>query len=144
MDALMGTTPVSGQITFIPHASFVLRLTTVAVSGAWSQYQGRAHATLRTFRSLTDEERASVEVLRLGLAHALEGEDIAGLSQRTANVWPPGRTAVLNGVFVDARFHEGELVKIARASPYTPASTRPSRPRSPGDADAVLGEPSKP
>jgi predicted Zn-dependent protease len=144
MDALMGTTPVSGHVTFIPHRQSVLRLTTVAVSGAWSQYQGRAHATLRTFRSLSAEERASVEVLRLGLAHALEGENIAELSQRTANVWPPGRTAVLNGVFVDARFHEGELVKIARASPYVATAARRARPRTPGDEDAVLGEPSVP
>ena len=69
-------------------------------------------------------------MLHLGVVHALEGEDLASLSQRTGNVWPPGRTAVLNGVFVDVRFEEGQLVKIARSALYKPKSPQP-RPQAP-------------
>jgi predicted Zn-dependent protease len=125
----MGTTSVAGQVTFIPHAGFVFRLMSVATSSTWSQYVGRAHTTARTFRPLSEEERRSVSVVHLRLVPALDGEDIAALSQRTGNAWGPGRTAVLNGVFVDARFSEGELVKIARALPYEPRSDRERRAR---------------
>ena len=138
IEGRMGVTAIAGHVTFIPHGGFVFRLTSVAVSGSWDQYQGRAHTMARTFRGLTDEERSSVEVLHLRLARALDGEDIAALSQRTGNVWPPGRTAVLNGVFVDRRFEEGDLVKIARASKYVPK--RPAGAK-PGNTQDVLGGP---
>ncbi len=70
-----------------------------------------------------------MSVVHLRLVPALDGEDIVALSQRTGNAWGPGRTAVLNGVFVDARFSEGELVKIALALPYEPRSDRERRAR---------------
>ena len=114
----IGMTPVIGQISFIPHNGFVFRLTSISASSAWSQYQGRVHTSARTFRALTDEERNSVDVLHLGVVHAHDGENIPALSQRTGNAWLPGRTAVLNGVFVDTRFEEGQIVKIARSSRY--------------------------
>ena len=114
----IGSATVIGQISFIPHNGFVFRLTSVSTSAAWPNYQGRIHTAARTFRPLTDEERNSVEALHLGVVHALEGENISALSQRTRNAWRPGRTAVLNGVFVDSLFEQGQIVKIARSSRY--------------------------
>ena len=116
---------VIGQIIFLEHEGFVFRLTSVATSSSWSRYQGRIHTSARTFRRLSDQERGSVEVLHLGVVHALDGEDLSALSQRTGNVWPPGRTAVLNGVFVDVRFEEGQLIKIARSALYEPKDPQP-------------------
>ena len=129
----MGTASVAGQVTFIPHDDFVFRLMSIATSGAWSNYVGRAHTTARTFRRLSDDERRGVQVLHLRVVRAMEGENIASLSQRTANAWGPGRTAVLNGVFVDAHFEEGQLVKIARAVPYTPRDDDSLRSLTPAD-----------
>jgi predicted Zn-dependent protease len=120
VEGSMGPASIGGQITFIPHAGFLFRLTCVAAASSWSSYVGRAHTTARTFRPLTESERNSVEVLHLRLARAIEGEGITDLSQRVGNSWGPGRTAVLNGIFVDARFEDGELLKIARSVPYTP------------------------
>lgn len=128
----MGPTPIGGQITFIPHADLVFRLTCVATTSRWSSYVGRARTTARTFRPLAENERSSVEVVYLRLAHAVEGEGISDLSQRVGNVWDLGRTAVLNGIFVDARFEGGELVKIARSVPYTPRRD-PKRSLEPSD-----------
>jgi predicted Zn-dependent protease len=116
----MGPVSVGGQATFIPHGGLVLRLMSVATSGTWSQFVGRAHTSARTFRPLTEEERNGVAILHLRLASAMAGEDLAALGRRTGNAWGPGPTAVLNGVFVDARFEEGDLVKIAKSIPYTP------------------------
>jgi predicted Zn-dependent protease len=118
IEGRMEEDPIIGQINFIAHNRLVFRLTSVATNSAWSHYQGRIHSSARTFRPLTDEERDSVEVLHLGFVHALEGEDVSTLSERSGNVWSPGRTAVLNGVFVDTRFRAGQLVKIARPSAY--------------------------
>ena len=131
----MGPISVAGQVTFIPHQDFVLRLMSVAVASAWSHYVGRAHTTARTFRSLTDAERDSVTVLHLQLVHALDEEDIASLSQRAGNAWGPGQTAVLNGVFVDRRFEEGEIVKIAHSRHYIPQASEAPRALQPSPDD---------
>lgn len=141
IEGRIGTTSVVGQISFIPHNGLVFRLTGVAKSSAWGRYLGRVHTAARTFRPLTDEERRSVEVLHLRVVHALAGEDVAALGERTGNSWPPGRTAVLNGVFVDTHFEEGELVKIARASTYEPSKPEPGAPSSDADAGPLGSEP---
>jgi predicted Zn-dependent protease len=133
-DGSMGNAAVGGQATFIPHGGMVFRLMSVATASSWDQYVGRAHTTARTFRSLTEEERASVKVLHLRLARAVEGEDVASLSSRTRNQWHAGQTAVLNGIFVDDRFEEGELVKIARAVRYTPRDPEARAAEREGDA----------
>ena len=142
----MGGAGVAGQATFVPHDGFVLRVMAVALPGAWSDYVGRAHTTVRTFRRLTDEERSEVRVLHLRLVSAIEGEDISTLSRRTGNTWGPGRTAVLNGVFVNERLSEGDLLKISYAVPYEPEP--PSLPEGVKPADDAseteAGEPEGP
>ena len=50
---------------------------------------------------------------------AQEGENLTQLGKRTQNAYTEQQTAVLNGVFTDYRFREGEKVKIARSEPYT-------------------------
>jgi len=128
---------VIGQIIFLEHEGFVFRLTSVATNSSWTRYKGRIHTAARTFRRLSEEERGSVDVLNLGAVHALDGEDLSALSRRTGNVWPHGRTAVLNGVFVDVRFEEGELVKIARSAPYEPRKPEPTTPNAEPEPDAL-------
>ncbi len=135
----MGGQSVGGQATFIPHVGQVFRVMAVATSSSWSQYVGRAHAAARTFRPLTEEERGSVQVIHLRLVRALPDETITALSQRADNAWGPGRTAVLNGLFVDNRFEGGEIVKIARAVPYTPRPERARQSLQPSDGAPIEG-----
>jgi predicted Zn-dependent protease len=118
VEGRMSGTAIGGQITFIPHNGLMFRVTGVAPAAQWSHYVGRARTVARTFRPLEAEERDSVEALHLRVVEALDGEDIASLSQRRGNAWSPGRTAVLNAIFVDTRFRQGDLVKIARSSRY--------------------------
>ena len=129
----IGSQSVAGQITFIPHGGLMYRLMAVAPRGRWQSYLGRAHNVARSFRPLSDEERRSVEQVKLRVVAAQEGEGLAALGSRTGNAWDPGRTAVLNGVFVDARFGEGDAVKIARSAPYVPKP--PSEEEEPADGD---------
>jgi predicted Zn-dependent protease len=133
---LMAGTSIRGQLTFIAHRGLMFRLAALAPSGAWSQFVGRARTVERTFRPRDDEERNSVELSRLRIVSALEGEDIPTLSSRTRNSWSPGRTAVLNSVFVNQRFREGDKLKIARSSPY--------RPKLPTEEPARAGDSSSP
>ena len=66
------------------------------------------------------EERHSLEATRLRVVAARPEEDVASLSRRTGNVWGAPDTAAFNGVFVNHRFDNGWLVKIARSEPYVP------------------------
>jgi predicted Zn-dependent protease len=117
---LMSGTSIRGQLTFIAHRGLMFRIAALAPSGSWSNFVGRARTVERTFRPLDDTERNSVELSRLRVVVALEGEDIPSLSNRTRNSWTAGRTAVLNSVFVNQRFREGDRLKIARSTPYRP------------------------
>lgn len=117
---ILARTGIRGYITFIPHNGVMFRLASVAPSAVWSRYVGRALAVERSFRPLTDEERNSIEISRLRIVEAMEGEDLASVTYRTANSWTIGRTAVLNSVFVNQQFHAGDLLKIAHSAPYRP------------------------
>ena len=75
---------------------------------------------MRSYRALTEEERASVTGTRMQVVQARMGESLTSLSKRTHNAWDPTVTAVYNGMFPDHRFEGGELVKVARVVPYVP------------------------
>jgi hypothetical protein len=92
----------------------------------------------RSFRSLTDEERAGLRVERLRIAVASAGEDVATVSRRAGGVWDGDRTAILNGMLPGTRLAEGQLVKIVVSEPYVPA------PRESLPAAAAEGEGSQP
>ncbi|MCZ6783115.1 MAG: hypothetical protein O7G30_07360, partial [Proteobacteria bacterium] len=99
------------------------RITGATPAAAAAEYVGRTRNVARSFRPLSEAERTSFEIVRLRVVEAEAGEDLAALSARTGNSWDEGRTAVLNGLFHDARFEEGQLVKIARAEPYLPGGS---------------------
>jgi predicted Zn-dependent protease len=109
-----------GSATLFPYRGATWRITGLSPSSSFGKYSGRIHSTVRSFRPLTAEQRASLRAERLRLATARVGEDVVALSRRTDNAWDPGRTAVSNAVFVNHRFEGGEMVKIARVERYQP------------------------
>jgi predicted Zn-dependent protease len=109
-----------GSATLFPYRGATWRITGLSPSSSFGKYSGRIHSTVRSFRPLTAEQRASLRAERLRLATARVGEDVVALSRRTDNAWDPGRTAVSNAVFVNHRFEGGEMVKIARVERYRP------------------------
>ena len=108
------------NITFIPYRGATWRVTGMSRSSAAEKYRGRLLGTARSFRPLTQEERAGIRSSRMRIATAKAGEGFAALAKRTGNAWDPGTTAVYNGVFVDHRYRGGELVKLARSERYVP------------------------
>ena len=57
---------------------------------------------------------------QLEIVQGHAGETLAGLSARTANELDLPTTAVLNDLFIAARLHEGQWIKLGRATAYVP------------------------
>jgi predicted Zn-dependent protease len=113
-----GRTPFGGgYVTFIPHNGATWRITGVANTREGLQ---RTHATARSFRGLSDQDRTNLRSTRLAIVKAKSGEDVIALSKRTQNVWSPADTAAVNDIPAGHRFSGGELVKIVRREAYAP------------------------
>jgi predicted Zn-dependent protease len=125
---LEGASVVQGQsvhttLTFIPYNGMMFQISSYSKSGKSDKYLARSRNTARSFTPLSKESRNAVEILRLRVVRALSNESLRELSHRAGNAFAVGETALLNGVFMDARFQAGDLVKIARSEPYLgPAS----------------------
>jgi len=109
--------PLGVHLTWIVRDGTVYRITGVAVGSA-GRLEGVFHSVPRSFRPLTPRERRSIRETRLRIVPAGEGESLAEISRRSGNAWDIQQTAVVNGVFADARFRQGELVKVAISQPY--------------------------
>jgi predicted Zn-dependent protease len=125
-----GGSVVQGQsvhttITLIPYNNLMFQVTSFTRSGKSDKYLARSRNTARSFAPISEAERNAVEVVRLRVVSARAGETLAELNTRTGSTLRPGEIAVLNGVFTDTRFGEGDLVKIARSEPYIGPKTRP-------------------
>jgi predicted Zn-dependent protease len=111
-------------VTFIPYRGATYRITGVAPSAAARTYTGRMLSTARSFRPLTEDERAKIAGMQIQLVTARAGEDLEELGRRSGNAWNISLSAAYNGVFTTHRFEGGELVKTTRIEPYrseTPA-----------------------
>jgi predicted Zn-dependent protease len=104
--------------TFVPYRGATWRITGMSLARGAREYGGRMVATARSFRPLTEAERASIQATRLRVVTARPGEGLAELGRRTGNAWDPSSTAVYNGIFVDHRFDGGEPVKIVKVEAY--------------------------
>ena len=122
----VGTPELQSIITFIAYEDFIYRLETASVGKPVTLFEGRGRAVARSFRPLTEEEKARFKVTQLEIVRGHAGETLAGLSARTANELDLPTTAVLNDLFIDARLHEGQWIKIGRAIAYTPRDPRPA------------------
>lgn len=129
-----GSSVVQGQsahttITLIPYNDIMFQISSFSRAGKSDKYLARSRNTARSFSPLSEQERNAVEVVRLRVAPALAGETLAELNTRTGSTLRAGEIAVLNGVFTDTRFGEGDPVKIARSEPYIGPNTTAQSPR---------------
>jgi predicted Zn-dependent protease len=113
---------IAGQLTWLALGGRVYRLSAAYVPMAASKYADRARQFVRSFHPLTPEERDSIQANRLELVRAHAGETIPELSARTKNVYDVHPTAIANGISVDARLTEGQLLKIGVRGPYASGS----------------------
>jgi predicted Zn-dependent protease len=111
---------LAAQLTFIPYRDLMYRIVGVSPVVSARDYLPFARSTARSFRPLTDEERDSINVLRLRTVEARAGENLITLSQRTGNSWDPTRTSVLNAIPARTPLEEGLPIKIVTEQRYTP------------------------
>jgi predicted Zn-dependent protease len=119
---------IAAQLTWLAWRGNVYLLSAAAPGPVAQKYFGRARAMARSFRALSDEERRSIEVERLRVAVAQEGETLPGLLERTESSWDVQRAAIANDVETTVRLRRGSLLKIAAREPYV-------APPSPGPAN---------
>jgi predicted Zn-dependent protease len=112
---------ISAQLTWLAWGGDLYLLSAAALGPVAQKYFGRARAMARSFRALSDEERSSIEVERLRVAVAREGETLVELLARTGSVWDVQRAAIANAVAAGERLERGRLLKIAAREPYAPA-----------------------
>jgi predicted Zn-dependent protease len=111
---------VRAQLTWLERRGSIYRFTAVAPAAVFPRYTGSFLNVPRSLRDLEEHERAKIRENRLRIAVAREGENLAQLSERTANRWDIQQTAVMNGLFADRVLESGQLVKIAVAENYRP------------------------
>ena len=112
---------IAGQLAWLALGGRVYRLTAAYVPTASEKYADRARQMVRSFRALSDEERASIRVNRLHLERARAGETVAAFSARTGNVYDVHPTAIVNGLLPNATLQEGQLMKIGVQRSYAPS-----------------------
>jgi predicted Zn-dependent protease len=116
---------VTANVTFIPYRGATYRITGVSPSFAARTYTGRMLSTARSFRPLSEDERARITGMRLQLVTARAGEDLEELGRRSGDAWNISMRAAYNGLFTTHRFEGGELVKTTRIEPYRSETQAP-------------------
>jgi predicted Zn-dependent protease len=118
------------EMAFVEHEDLVFRLSVLSTSGAERKYRGRANSFLQSFRPLDQQGVYSLEVTRLRIARALEGETLQQLSIRTHNVLELVYTGVLNNLFASSELTQGQPIKIGLNEPYFPLPGEPAKEKS--------------
>jgi predicted Zn-dependent protease len=120
IDASSGAGALTSYVTFIPYRDLTWRISGMTLAYRAEKYQGRTLGVARSFRPLTEEERNSIDVLRLHTTTAYPGESLEAVNRRSGSAWDTSFAAIYNGVFFDHRFEGGELVKFAALERYVP------------------------
>ncbi|MCH2170799.1 M48 family metalloprotease [Myxococcota bacterium] len=112
---------VAGSFTWIAFDGLVYRISSISPVRVAKRYQGRTRRVAQSFRPMTAGERQSVEVVRLRVVRAKEGEVLSELSDRHANVLGVNLLGVLNDLLPEQRLDGGFPVKIGVSELYVPA-----------------------
>jgi predicted Zn-dependent protease len=113
--------PIHVQFTWVAYRGSIFRITGFAQG---RRYEGSLRSVPRTFRPLPPDWNESIQERRLRVVSARSGESLQQLSARASNTWNLQQTAVMNGIFADARLEAGQLVKVAVAEQYTPSAVQ--------------------
>ena len=103
---------VGAHFTWLSWKGSVYRMSGMAL-GSTSTLEGVFRSFARSFRPITAQELAAIRERRLHVVVARAGEGLADLSRRANNEWDLQQTAVMNGVFANARLESGQLMKVA-------------------------------
>ncbi|MBW2400890.1 MAG: M48 family metalloprotease [Deltaproteobacteria bacterium] len=112
-------------ITWVARYGMVYRFTAISAPGALQRYEGAYANLMRSFKSLTPQQKNSVYENRVHIVEGHEGEDLKTLSKRSSNDWDIQTTAVFNDIFANQPLSGGEAVKISVARRYVAKRPKP-------------------
>ncbi len=110
------------DLTWIAFQGRIFRLTGTTPLAAAPTHRPAFRGVAHSFRRITAEEIAEIEVIRLRATRARAGETIEDLSLRTQNRWDVRETAVVNALPANVRLKAGQWLKIAVGEPYESSS----------------------
>jgi predicted Zn-dependent protease len=108
------------DLVLIAHAGHVYRLTGVCADAEAATYRPVFLEIARSFRPLTQTQRAGIQELRLRVVSAREGETLERFAARAGSAWTPDELAVANALETSERLRKGQLVKVPIRQRYTP------------------------
>ncbi|MCH2169327.1 M48 family metalloprotease [Myxococcota bacterium] len=115
--ALRGNGQVYLDLTWVEHEGLIFRLTGAAPARSFDATRRHFVASAASFRRLSDEQRASLQVTRLRVAVSRAGESLSDVSDRVGNAWSLPETAVANELPAVGALPPDEPVKVAIPEP---------------------------
>ncbi len=112
--------PTVVELTWIAYRGMVYQIVGASPKDKYEGYHPLFDSVVKSFRPLTASERASIQITKLRVAPARDGETLEQLVSRTGSAYTVEEIAVANGIEATGTLKEGQLVKIAKKEPYRP------------------------
>jgi predicted Zn-dependent protease len=106
------------DFTWIAHGDLIYQLTSLAPFEEIKTLQPIFDEVAQSFRPLSSADREEITERRLRLVRAREAETLGALVTRSHSIWKAEEVAIANGMPLEARLHEGQLIKIAVVERY--------------------------
>ena len=110
--------PMAVDLTWIAYQGVIYQIMGLSPLPQYEQRQRVFTKIVQSFRPLTSAERESIQVTRLRIANARDGETLQQLLARTGSASTPEETAVANGLETDTKLRDGQLIKVAVPEKY--------------------------
>ncbi len=110
--------PAVLDITWIALLGQVYQLVGVTSDEHADAYEDTFRDLANTFREIETSERKAIRDVRLRIAHAAAGEQLAELVDRKHSAWSAEEVAVANALDTSSKLERNQLVKIGVEEPY--------------------------
>lgn len=117
------------ELTWIAHDGLIYQVMAVAPLERYDAVEDVMRKSAHSFRALTNEERSSILVVKLGVVEGRQGESIAELAERVQTPWSVDVISVVNGKPIAARLEAGEPIKVGVQESYAVKPEKPSAQR---------------
>lgn len=107
------------ELTWIAHGGLIYQVMGISAPKKFEVVEDVMRRSAHSFRPLTNEERASILVIRVRVVEGVQGETIAELAERIGTPWSVESIAVVNRKPVGERLRAGELIKVGIPESYT-------------------------
>lgn len=112
------------EMTWIALQHHVYLVAGVCPVREYKRYEPAFAAVVKSFGPLSASDRAKIQLARLRVVAAREGENLEDLVARTGSAWKSKHVSVANGLDPSAPLKAGQPVKIMIKEPYEGSANR--------------------